>query len=61
MVAYISKHRDGDAHMYCEDWPTPVALDLDEWVCAKPTDDPCVSDLVCIKLGESEQEQQIYM
>lgn len=42
MVAYISKHRDGDAHMYCEDWPTPVALDLDELVCAKPTDDPCM-------------------
>lgn len=44
MVAYISKHRDGDTHIYCEDWPTPVALDPDEWVCVKPTDDPCMCE-----------------
>lgn len=44
LVAYISKHRAGDAHAhtYCKGWPTPVALNLADWVCAKPTGDPCM-------------------
>lgn len=42
LLACISKHRSSDAQMHCEDWPTPVALDLDEWVSAKATDDPCM-------------------
>lgn len=44
LVAYISKHRTCDAHApaYCKGWPTPVALNLADWVCAKRTGDPCM-------------------
>lgn len=61
LVAYVSKHRAGDAHAhtYCKGWPTPVALNLADWAGAKPTGDPCVCRRLglCIKFSESERER----
>lgn len=43
LAAYISEHRASDAHTCSKGWPTPVALNLGDWVCAKPTGNPCMS------------------
>lgn len=43
LAAYISEHRASDAHTCSKGWPTPVALNLGDWVRAKPTGNPCMS------------------